>query len=488
MCTNLIQQYEELHQLQLQCESIQSLKLRDEFPSYKSFYKELKTKLRKLKTEIAITKTETNGKYYQLIFDIKCCIFKTGDPTKLLFSIYDNSTEKFLTQQYCLHLSQNNFPMIGSPDELKVLFKHLTANILKSDIYIICKIYRIGAMQHPNVINPNWKSKKHKRKMNSPLVRPYGISILRLTDHIYDLVSNMGEVVTIQPSLAPIYQLSAHENVMQLIHDAIQQNNNIHSQIAPLSIGIAHDYTLYQGNINTVENNYKHFDQLTMLDTLENITDTNMFLITILEAHVLQRAKRAKCNVKITIELRHNDTKEKYTECIKFGDSTMSKATDIMECAIFYHNNDPIINQMFTVVLRNVFMDMQNYHLYISCWHTPATHFKPDERGFGFIKLVELMSDKEYKEYIIPLYRNTKKAQKINYLLSESKEVLKSENKNVKIGINAANISKYVEMIIFGYMHSVENLIQKEIPSDLKSLIFCFLFLVSTIYRQEHVI
>ena len=122
--------------------------------------------LEKRENAVAISKQKKNEQiFYQLVFDIKHCIFKAGNDTFLLFSIYDDKADKFITEEYCLNLSVNNFPKKGSPEECKVLFENLTENQLKSDLYIIAKIYRHGQMEQPDVM------KREDKKKNHPVVK-----------------------------------------------------------------------------------------------------------------------------------------------------------------------------------------------------------------------------------------------------------------------------------------------------------------------------
>ena len=93
---------------------------------------------------------------------------------------------------------------------------------------------------------------------------------------------------------------------------------------APLSIGICHSYILYTGDIEKVERSYKDFDKLTVLERFDNIYDPHILYVKLLETHVHQRAKRARCNVKVKISLRDNETKDKHKECIRFGKSAMA--------------------------------------------------------------------------------------------------------------------------------------------------------------------
>merc|ERR1712154_654810 len=126
--------------------------------------------------------------YYHLVFDIKHCIFKAGNDTKLLLSFYDDRDKRVVSEEYCLHLLSNNFPKVGSPEDCKVLFKNIPSSILSNDIYIICRIYRIDPMEAPDVMNHKKEEKKKKQK-SIEIVRPYAATVIRLKDHIKDLLN-----------------------------------------------------------------------------------------------------------------------------------------------------------------------------------------------------------------------------------------------------------------------------------------------------------
>ena len=103
---------------------------------------------------------------YQLIFEIKHCIYRAGSETFLLFSIYDGKSQSFLTEEYCLHLSQNNFPTKGTPDDCKILFKNLTQKHLQSDLFVVAKIYRYGQFNQPDVIKQSRTSSNKNKSTN----------------------------------------------------------------------------------------------------------------------------------------------------------------------------------------------------------------------------------------------------------------------------------------------------------------------------------
>lgn len=395
--------------------------------------------------------------YYQLVFDIKHCIFKAGNDTKLLFSIFDDTDKKIITEEYCLHLSENNFPKVGSPEDCKVLFKNLSSELLSHDIYITCRIYRIGPMEAPDVMNHNTKNNKKKnQKINSNeegIVRPYAATVIRLKDHISKLLSNLGEEIKFEPGTAPICCPKEESTFVKLTFDLISENKNTH-YIAPLSIGIAHGLILYRGDINCVEKNYQFYDKLTEIETLSIDpsfhNEKHILYVTIHDIHVNQRNKRAACNVCIKMQLRDNESPYKpILGSMMLGKGKMAIPTTETISPVYYHNNDPIINQTYQILIPSNITKLSNCHLYFTLWHIPATNKKPDERGFAYIKLYhnKLKQLTGNNEYELPLYRHDKKSVN-NYLDCDT---LKSENKSIRIffKLSSTKIYSNIDIHIF---------------------------------------
>ena len=411
-------------------------------------------------TTTTIGNDNNNNDYYQLVFDIKHCIFKAGNDTKLLFSIFDDTDKKIVTEEYCLHLSENNFPKVGSPEDCKVLFKNLSSEILSHDIYITCRIYRLGPMEAPDVMNHNTKnSKKSSKKSSSQdskieIVRPYAATVIRLKDHISKLLSNLGEEVKFEPGTAPICCPKEESTFVALTFDLIQEKKNSH-YIAPLSIGIAHGLILYRGDINVVEKNYKFYDKLTEVETLSIDPsfhcDRHILYVTIHDIHVNQRNKRAACNVCIKMQLRENKSpyKQLSGSCM-LGKGKMSIPTTETISPVYYHNNDPIINQTYHILIPSDINKLSNCHLYFTLWHIPGSNKKPDERGFAYIKLFhnKLKQLTGNNEYELPLYRHDKKSPNL-YLDSDS---LKPENKSIRIFFKLSSTKIYSNIDIHQFL------------------------------------
>jgi len=415
--------------------------------------------------------------YYQLVFDIKHCIFKAGSPTVLLFSIFDHSDNKFVTEEYCLHLSENNFPTVGSPEDCKVLFKNLSSALLSHDLYITCCIYRVGPMEAPDVVNNNNKNNDKKRsqadKNKMQVTRPYAVTVIRLKEHVAGLMANLGQEFTFEPSTAPICCPREESQFVALIFDLIQNKKTTH-YLAPLSIGMAHSLTLYGGDEEVVEHSYAHYDQLTVVETLSIDpafhSDRHVLYVTIHDLHVNQRNKRAACNVCVKMQLRENAPPYRALPgCMLLGKGKMAMPSSETTSPVYYHNNDPIINQRYTVLIPSSIETLADCHLYFTLWHMPATNKKPDERGFAFLKLYQdnIRQLTGNNEYELNIYRHDKKSV-ASYLETgggaavgsgastpgndSSSALLKSENKSIRIHLKLSSTRIYSNIDIHQFL------------------------------------
>eukprot|EP01084_Bolivina_argentea_P093240 167716_1 len=256
--------------------------------------------------------TNNDVSFYQLILHVIHPIFKAGDPTKLLFSIYDNTDKKHITEEYCLHLDKNHAPFNGSLEKEDhkfhfVWFKNLSHELLKHQLYIICHIYRIGSMEAPDVLHH--RRHGHGTQQHN-FVRPYGACVIKLKDYLSDVwfskavfgyirelqqilynehktnlfrnippeiiyiisgycnALQLGKETFFEPGEAPIYSAKTdHRDFITLPFDII--SNSKHKYItAPLSIGIAYGLSLYHGDVSVVKSNHAFYDKLTEIETL----------------------------------------------------------------------------------------------------------------------------------------------------------------------------------------------------------------------------
>ena len=144
-------------------------------------------------------------------------------------------TKKFITEEYCVSLTPNNFPTSGIlADDVKVLFKNLPYSLLSQNLFIICRIYRVGSMDASDVTKPIDARKQSKQNIK-PIMKPYGCTIFPLHSSMNDLINNLAEEKTFEPGISPIYCTKDENYFIQLPFDLISNvinninnnNNNI---------------------------------------------------------------------------------------------------------------------------------------------------------------------------------------------------------------------------------------------------------------------
>ncbi|KAI8332559.1 hypothetical protein BC941DRAFT_516704 [Chlamydoabsidia padenii] len=105
------------------------------------------------------------GEFHHLLLDLKTCmahICQPGEWTELQFSLYSDSQGKFVTEQFVVHLNHNGVPKdVDRTDKLQTLFMDLSNQDLNDSLYLVCYIYRLGAMKSTT------KEKEHLLSLGS---------------------------------------------------------------------------------------------------------------------------------------------------------------------------------------------------------------------------------------------------------------------------------------------------------------------------------
>ena len=259
---------------------------------------------------------------YQLLFEAPALLFKASAWSTLLFSLFNNDTKQFMSEEYQCTISQNNFPRNGSPDDTKVLFKNITKKEFLSDIYIVCKIYvKTNNLEYipQNEIysKKNIKSKKQISNKwpaipDNELHIPFGCSVISLAPikkalENDKIKSDKCHSYQEEHGSAPIwiYEHTTEKQVASMKKDSknecdilINSFHNMHLDVinrnikksnivkAPLSVGIVHSLCIFYGNIDEVEqiilnhgeitNNYFDDKKLNQLTFAERIDTANI--------------------------------------------------------------------------------------------------------------------------------------------------------------------------------------------------------------------
>ena len=157
----------------------------------------------------------------------------------------------------------------------------------------------------------------------------------------------------VEHASAPIHALKAE--FMQTgsdffnLHMYIINGDNQHKyNIAPLSRGIAHVYTLYNGDIDVVKNSgYEYMDKLTIIEPIFNgqwLSTKDSIFVSLLEVHAKSTSKRVP-NLQVRMSIRHNESYKTLNGRVTMGRGIMAELVDEIESVVFEGNNDPVMTR-----------------------------------------------------------------------------------------------------------------------------------------------
>ncbi|KAK0524071.1 Deoxycytidine kinase 1 [Tilletia horrida] len=103
-----------------------------------------------------LAEEKSRVKYFHVYLDVRAFVASPcapGETAELYFSLYNKAEARFLTEEYCIVLNHQGVPAKESEGRLgkmRTLFTELSQNDM-SDLNIICRIVRNGAMRITNV-------------------------------------------------------------------------------------------------------------------------------------------------------------------------------------------------------------------------------------------------------------------------------------------------------------------------------------------------
>jgi len=334
-----------------------------------------------------------SGTLFQLIVDVQMIMFRAGvdNQSELYFSLYDADFDRWLTEEYCARITPNGFPVNGKPESLKCLFKNLKKAELEGNVHMVVRVVRYGDMQLGEGVNATSSKKKETRPKYR---RPYAMAVMSLREQRESLLKSLHEGVAQKPDPVMIFCPDDEKKYPEL-HKLIINNQTRDYKAPPLSNGVALEIGLYAGDVETVRNNYAHFDLLTHLDHLtpQIVDDThrNLMFLNINHANIQSRwNKTAPQNIEVRVELRRNSDMQSIRDRLQIGKGHMANRESMLYSMVYYHFNEPTFNERMTIHLPEAIQDLEECHLFLSFAHCRTSAKKRDDPiAFAFIKLFE---------------------------------------------------------------------------------------------------
>ncbi|XP_048252817.1 dedicator of cytokinesis protein 3-like isoform X2 [Haliotis rufescens] len=313
-----------------------------------------------------------------LVLSFKSLACNVGDESETYFSLYDSSTNKFISEKFLVRNTNKGMPVnMEKLHNYRGIFMDLNEADLERELYLVAQIFRSGRMLQES------SSKKipkfHYR-------RPWGAAVLYLKDVLalkreeeLDFQMKVQSCVESESSFPHL-----HETLIKKQSMMIGKGFTIEKD--KQTIGIAVSMKLLHGDLTSVkaEQPIMFSKGITMIqkigfsDSINPGEVRNDLYLTLVNSEFDRGSKKAAKNVEVTVTV-FDSNGDMIPECITggCGEDAVTKYFS----SIFYHNNNPKWND--TIRLSIPIDKFQCAHIRFEFCHC-STRDKTEKQLYGF--------------------------------------------------------------------------------------------------------
>ncbi|KAJ5077789.1 dedicator of cytokinesis [Anaeramoeba ignava] len=328
----------------------------------------------------------------QILMDFDTAIVQIGSPAEVQFFLYTYKNNQKLTESYVLTIEKGGMHQdINLHGKLKTVFKNITYNDILSELYLVCRILRVG----PMLIDEK-SMRKHEKKAPRIYRRPFGCGILRLSKPFLQSIQKKPRNQSME-----IYTSTSEFNFSRLHKMAIENDTNATClQNSSVKIFLQFFVGDYEEIIRAEESenfeaNLENNESITRISgfgTCEKMQFPdivlpsyvrNDFYITVYGGEFLQDRKRSAKNMQLMMCVRRNDFRfedEIVPNCLSFGGASEKFSRYISY--VYYHKNNPVWDETIKIELPTE--EYEQCHLYIEAIHA-TTNEKKENKPFAFV-------------------------------------------------------------------------------------------------------
>jgi hypothetical protein len=319
---------------------------------------------------------------FQLFLQVNVCIFAVNEWTELYFSLYSTTQDRYVTEDYVVRLPPPGLPehaaILG---RMKTVFRDLSPEDLKSDLWLVCRIYRNGSLLvDKKAESQAMSAKKDDKKKGAETVvrRCFGCAATYISQA--NLTSQIGKKYEPPPNQLTIYVPTQEVNFAGFHKSLIQRAKGLlrdskEFDTVPRAKGIALSLTLFEGEITQVREQQRSAlrevgDTMKLLCPLYwdiRLPRTEL-LINISGCSALQDKKAAEKNIEIRVKLvRNADYQDVSTAIFRGNGNGDEEPIPLFTTSVYYHTNTPTFNETFKI--RCPPQVLQESHLFFEMWH-----------------------------------------------------------------------------------------------------------------------
>jgi hypothetical protein len=381
----------------------------------------------------------------QLFLDVKVCIFSVGEDTELLFALYSRQRDCFITEDFVV-----NLPPPGQPEHTRILgrmktvFRDLDPADLRDDLWLVCRIFRDGALLYDP---KDAKDAVGKPAAGTTTRRCFGCAATCISNA--NLPAKLGKEHQPPPADLTIYTPTTEtsfatfhktliDNALGLVRDKEKE-----MEPAPRAKGIALGLTLFQGEMEEVQQTQRALSGVCETARLgfpalwDPAVERNDLHVRLLHGSFSQDKKSSARNVEVRVRLVRNSDYTDVPGAMLRGSG--EDARSVFASSVYYHANAPCFNESFKVsVPASV---LPECHLVFEFWHISTTFKKSSVFANSFLALTadggRVVPDEVYS---LPTYKPWAKGDA--YLTDESKLQPRGESLSLSLQLASTALTQ----------------------------------------------
>nr|XP_033811011.1 dedicator of cytokinesis protein 2-like [Geotrypetes seraphini] len=155
---------------------------------------------------------------HNLYVCVRNFVCKIGEEAELFMALYDPSEQKMISENYLIRWASTGVPKdIELLNNLKVIFTDLGSKDLNREkLFLVCQIVRVGRMD---------LRETHTKKLTTGLRRPFGVSVMDITD----IIKGKAESDEDKQFFIPVHQVAVENDFLHnLIKKAVDAKDINH--------------------------------------------------------------------------------------------------------------------------------------------------------------------------------------------------------------------------------------------------------------------
>ncbi|KAK9768302.1 Deoxycytidine kinase 1 [Basidiobolus ranarum] len=335
-----------------------------------------------VRKRLSKSEVDTIPNLYHLFFDLKAFVASiclTGEYTELHFSLFNKTTSKFISEVFLIVLTSQGMPRdTNRIGRLRTLFSDLSRKDISDQVYLVCRIVRIGrtllldkatdlSSSSSVDISNRVNSTKIGNEINS-YRRPFGCAVLAVSD----ILQAGDQVDTLRECVVKIFT-PWNDTTFATLHESIINQTGEYEQ-SPRAESICVSFRVFQGQAQTLIREHPTLlldipltSRLGFPDVVLPGDSRNAMHLTICSGDFQQGRRTTAKNIQVKVEVRSNTGNGSALDgaiCRGSGEANVTR----YESVVIYHSNNPRWDESIKIELTpDVFKSAHIFFTFRHC-------------------------------------------------------------------------------------------------------------------------